>query len=168
MTKYEKKLMSMLNYYEVDIAKTKKDEKMSKKDLNRFLDRFNQYMDYYMLEDIIKKIKGMKGLNDGNDGNIDKPTDDKNKEEDSLKAFEDNDEFEEDDDFQEKDFFMDKPQDSKETPSDETYDDKILTDINNLLKWLTFILYTGEYTVIVNDDGKTIHIKLVRLNTGKK
>lgn len=161
MTKYEKKLVSMLNYYEVDVAKTKKDEKMSKKDLNRFLDRFNQHLDYYMLEDIIKKIK------EGNKGKTDTPKSDDIDDEDtdSLGSF---DNMDEDADFEEKDFFIDKPQESKDTPPDETYDDKILTDINNFIKWLTFILFTGEYTVIVNDDGKTIHIKLVRLNKGKK
>lgn len=161
MTKYEKKLVSMLNYYEVDVAKTKKDEKMSKKDLNRFLDRFNQHLDYYMLEDIIKKIK------EGNKGKTDTPKSDEIDDEDtdSLGSF---DNMDEDADFEEKDFFIDKPQESKDTPPDETYDDKILTDINNFIKWLTFILFTGEYTVIVNDDGKTIHIKLVRLNKGKK
>lgn len=161
MTKYEKKLVSMLNYYEVDIAKTKKDEKMSKKDLNRFLDRFNQHLDYYMLEDIIKKIK------EGNKGKTDTPKSDEIDDEDtdSLGSF---DNMDEDADFDEKDFFIDKPEESKDTPPNETYDDKILTDINNFIKWLTFILFTGEYTVIVNDDGKTIHIKLVRLNKGKK
>ncbi len=162
MTKYEKKLVSMLNYYEVDVAKTKKDEKMSKKDLNRFLDRFNQRLDYYMLEDIIKKIK------EGNKGKKDDPEDNESKEDDPLKAFDDNEEMEDYDDFEEKDFFIDKPEESAEKPSNETYDDKILTDINNFIKWLTFILFTGEYTVIVNDDGKTIHIKLVRSNKGKK
>lgn len=161
MTKYEKKLVSMLNYYEVDIAKTKKDEKMSKKDLNRFLDRFNQHLDYYMLEDIIKKIK------EGNKGKTDTPKSDEIDDEDtdSLGSF---DNMDEDADFDEKDFFIDKPEESKDAPPNETYDDKILTDINNFIKWLTFILFTGEYTVIVNDDGKTIHIKLVRLNKGKK
>ena len=161
MTKYEKKLVSMLNYYEVDVAKTKKDEKMSKKDLNRFLDRFNQHLDYYMLEDIIKKIK------EGNKGKTDTPKSDgiDDEDTDSLGSF---DNMDEDADFEEKDFFIDKPEESKDTPPDETYDDKILTDINNFIKWLTFILFTGEYTVIVNDDGKTIHIKLVRLNKGKK
>jgi len=41
-------------------------------------------------------------------------------------------------------------------------------DINNFLKWLTLIMYSGDYTVVVNDDGKTIDIKLIRNNKGKK
>lgn len=159
MTKYEKKLVSMLNYYEVGVTKNKKDEKMSKKDLNRFLDRFNQHLDFYMLEDIIKKIKG------GDKGKTEKSEDNYNQEENPLKPFENN---EEDEDFEEQDFFLDKPEEKEKASSNEIYDDKILTDINNFLKWLTFILFTGEYSVIVNDDGKTIHIKLVRNQKGKK
>lgn len=159
MTKYEKKLVSMLNYYEVGVAKNKKDEKMSKKDLNRFLDRFNQHLDFYMLEDIIKKIKG------GDKGKIENSTSNDNQEENPLKPFENN---EEDDDFEEQDFFLDKTEEKEKASSNEIHDDKILTDINNFLKWLTFILFTGEYSVIVNDDGKTINIKLVRNQKGKK
>lgn len=159
MTKYEKKLVSMLNYYEVSVAKNKKDEKMSKKDLNRFLDRFNQHLDLYVLEDIIKKIKG------GDKGKTEKSEGNDNQEENPLKPFENN---EEDEYFEEQDFFLDKPEEKEKASSNEIYDDKILTDINNFLKWLTFILFTGEYSVIVNDDGKTINIKLVRNQKGKK
>ena len=36
MTKQEIKLKSMLNYYQIDLS-GKKDEKLSKKDLDRFL-----------------------------------------------------------------------------------------------------------------------------------
>ena len=48
MTKYERKLQYMLNYYQVEVN-GEKDEKMSKKELQRYLDRFNQVLDYYML-----------------------------------------------------------------------------------------------------------------------
>ena len=56
MTKQERKLKSMLNYYEVNLG-GKKDEKMHKKALSRFLDNFNQVYDFYTLQEIMKKIK---------------------------------------------------------------------------------------------------------------
>ena len=56
MTKQELKLKSMLNYYEVNMG-GKKDEKMSKKALTRFLDNLNQIYDFCTLEEIMRKIK---------------------------------------------------------------------------------------------------------------
>jgi hypothetical protein len=155
MTDYERKLKHMLNYYEVDTSNIKKDEKMSKKELTAFLDKFNRFLDYYILEDIISKIKGG-SKSDDVDNEMENPF---------------MDEFE--DDFEEKDFFLpkDTPKDTnkKEDLPNDSLNDPIDGDVNKFLKWLTLILYTGEYTVIVNDDGKTIHIKLTRINNkGKK
>lgn len=157
MTKQELKLKSMLNYYEIDLT-GKKDEKLSKKDLDRFLDKFNQILDYYMLQEIIQKIKG------GNSQNNDNPPED----------FEDSDDDYEDGENAFEDFIEDKKEEKTEKPSSEVNREIYSNsnpkdvDLNNFLKWLTLILYTGDYTVIVNDDGKTINIKLVRNNTGKK
>ena len=161
MTKYERKLQYMLNYYQVEVN-GEKDEKMSKKELQRYLDRFNQVLDYYMLQDIISKIKG-------------------GKKSDEL-DLEDESSFPEDymdgsdDDFEEKDPFFDniqsEPKKENKTSNENktpNTNDPIDADINKFLKWLTLVLYTGDYTVIVNDDGKIINIKLVRLNDkGKK
>ena len=153
MTKQELKLKSMLNYYEIDLA-GKKDEKLPKKDLDKFLDKFNQIMDYYMLQDIIQKIK------DGNYSKNDNPPKD-------LDSFENEDIDDEEDEF---DDFIEKGKESKPNSNKEIYsnDNPKDVDLNNFLKWLTLILYSGDYTVIVNDDGKTISIKLVRNNKGKK
>lgn len=161
MTKYERKLQYMLNYYQIEVN-GEKDEKMSKKELQRYLDRFNQVLDYYMLQDIISKIKG-------------------GKKSDEL-DLEDESSFPEDymdgsdDDFEEKDPFFDniqsEPKKENKTSNENknpNTNDPIDADINKFLKWLTLVLYTGDYTVIVNDDGKIINIKLVRLNDkGKK
>lgn len=157
MTKQEIKLKSMLNYYQIDLS-GKKDEKLSKKDLDRFLDKFNQILDYYLLQEIIQKIK------DGNAPKNDNPPND-------LDGFENEDYEDESDDFddfinksneQKSDINSDK---NKEIYSNSSPKD---VDINNFLKWLTLILYSGDYTVVVNDDGKTIDIKLIRNNKGKK
>lgn len=157
MTKQELKLKSMLNYYEIDLV-GKKDEKLSKKDLDRFLDRFNQILDYYMLQDIIQKIKG------GNTSESDNPP----------QEFEDFGDELDDEENAFDEFIDDKKEDKKEKPSSDVNREIYANsnpkdvDLNNFLKWLTLILYTGDYTVIVNDDGKTISIKLVRNNKGKK
>lgn len=157
MTKQELKLKSMLNYYEIDLAGNK-DEKLSKKDLDKFLDRFNQILDYYMLQEIIQKIKS------GNQPNSDNPP----------KEFEDFDDDYEDEENAFEDFIEDKKEEKTENPNSEisreiySNSNPKDVDLNNFLKWLTLILYTGDYTVVVNDDGKTIHIKLVRNNKGKK
>jgi hypothetical protein len=154
MTKQELKLKSMLNYYEIDLS-GKKDEKMSKKDLEKFLDKFNQILDYYMLQEIIEKIKG---------GNT-------TKDDESSKDFEDFDE----DDMEDEEKFDIFNEEKKEDLTNKDQNREIYSnsnpkdvDLNNFLKWLTLILYSGDYTVVVNDDGKTIGIKLIRNNKGKK
>jgi hypothetical protein len=154
MTKQENKLKSMLNYYEVDL-KGVKDEKMDKKDLNKFLDKFNQFMDYYILQDIISKIKSKR--------------DDKEKFEDDEEEIDP----------------MLKPKDEQKPPkinvddeklfddeldssSFENLNDPIDTDINKFLKWLTLMLYSGDHSVIITEDKTGINIKLVKINKGKK
>ncbi len=158
MTKQEHKLKSMLNYYEVDLSGGK-DERMSKKELNKFLDNFNQIYDFYTLQEIMKKIK------------------DKRKEE--LDDDEDKDDFMlplKDEDQTEKDTFenemMKNPEDffgKKDlTDKNKNFNDPIDTDINKFLKWLTMILYSGDHSVIITEDKSGINIKLVKINKGKK
>ncbi len=158
MTKQEHKLKSMLNYYEVDLSGGK-DERMSKKELNKFLDNLNQIYDFYTLQEIMKKIK------------------DKRKEE--LDDDEDKDDFMlplKDEDQTEKDTFenemMKNPEDffgKKDlTDKNKNFNDPIDTDINKFLKWLTMILYSGDHSVIITEDKTGINIKLVKINKGKK
>ena len=155
MTKQENKLKSMLNYYEVDL-KGVKDEKMDKKDLNKFLDKFNQFMDYYILQDIISKIKSKR--------------DDKEKFEDDEEEIDP----------------MLKPKDEQKPPKINVDDEKLFdddepdssgfenlndpidSDINKFLKWLTLMLYSGDHSVIITEDSGGINIRLVKINRGKK
>ena len=155
MTKQENKLKSMLNYYEVDL-KGVKDEKMDKKDLNKFLDKFNHFMDYYILQDIISKIKSKR--------------DDKEKFEDDEEEIDP----------------MLKPKDEQKPPKINVDDEKLFdddepdssgfenlndpidTDINKFLKWLTLMLYSGDHSVIITEDSGGINIRLVKINRGKK
>ena len=155
MTKQEHKLKSMLNYYEVDL-RGKKDEKMSKKELTRFLDTLNQIYDFYTLQEIMKKIK------------------DKRKEE--LGDEEEKDDFmlppsdEEKDTFENEmmknpeEFFGKKDLNGK----NKNFNDPIDTDINKFLKWITMLLYSGDHSVIITEDKGGINIRLVKINKGKK
>jgi hypothetical protein len=155
MTKQEHKLKSMLNYYEVDL-RGKKDEKMTKKALSRFLDSFNQIYDFYTLQEIMKKIKDKRKEEIGDDEEKDDfmmpPSDSENEtfENEMMKNPED--------------FFGKKDLDSK----NKNFNDPIDTDINKFLKWLTMLLYSGDHSVIITEDKTGINIRLVKINKGKK
>ena len=157
MTKQEHKLKSMLNYFEVDL-KGQKDEKLEKKDLKKFLDKFNNIMDYYILQDIISKIKGKreeeKNNYDDEEDDIDPMLNPKDEQklpkiniDDSDKLF---------------------GEDELDAGNFENLNDPISTDINKFLKWLTLVLYSGDHSVIITEDKNGIYIKLVKINKGKK
>ena len=115
---------------------------------------FNHILDFYMLQDIMKKIK------------------EKRKEE--LDEMEEQDDFfmpsadlskNEDEKFEEEitnteNFFSDN--------KNKNYNDPIDTDINKFLKWLTMLLYSGDHSVIITEDKNGINIKLIKINKGKK
>jgi len=156
MTKQEHKLKSMLNYYEVNMG-GKKDEKMSKKDLQKFLDTFNQILDFYMLQDIMKKIKEKRQEEiEGEDEDKDFMMPPKDLPEIDDETFENE--------------MMKNPEDffGSKKDKEKNYNDPIDTDINKFLKWLTMILYTGDHTVIITEDKNGINIKLIKINKGKK
>jgi hypothetical protein len=155
MTKQERKLKSMLNYYEVDLG-GKKDEKMSKKALSKFLDTLNQIYDFYTLQEIMKKIKDKRrdemGDDDEQDDFMMPPKE------------EEKDTFENEMMKNPEDYFSKKDLNGK----NKNFNDPIDTDINKFLKWLTMILYSGDHSVIITEDSSGINIKLVKINKGKK
>jgi len=155
MTKQEIKLKSMLNYLEVDMN-GKKDEKMSKRELTKFLDSFNQILDFYMLQEIMKKIKE------------NRQSDMDDEEKDDFMPPPPSDEF--DDKFED---HMKNPENffggsNKKNNSPKNWNDSIDTDINKFLKWLTMVLYSGDHSVIITEDKGGINIRLVKINKGKK
>lgn len=156
MTKQEHKLKSMLNYYEVSMG-GKKDEKMSKKELERFLDTFNQILDFYMLQEIMKRIKEKRQEEMG-----DEEKDDFMMPPPELPKMDEEDTFEDEMMKNPENFFGSKKDKEK------NFNDPIDTDINKFLKWLTMLLYTGDHTVIITEDKTGINIKLVKINKGKK
>jgi len=148
MTKQERKLKSMLNYFEVDL-KGSHDEKLSKKEKNKFIDRFLQIYDSHVLQEILQKIKEQKS---------------------KEKDFEESDE--EDDFFTPPDYNSEKSDDifgsgSKKNNSPKDWNDPIDTDINKFLKWLTLVLYSGNHSVIISEDTNGIYIKLIKINKDK-
>ena len=155
MTKQEHKLKSMLNYYEVDL-RGGKDEKMTKKALNRFLDNFNQIYDFYTLEEIMRKIKEKRK----------EEIDDEEKDDFMMPPSElpksDEEKFE--------DEIMKNPENffGSKKDKEQNFNDPIDASINKFLKWLTMILYTGDHSVIITEDKTGINIKLVKINKGKK
>jgi len=158
MTKQEHKLKSMLNYYEVNLG-GKKDEKMSKKTLSKFLDDFNQIYDFYTLEEIMRKIKEKRKEEiDGDDEDKDFMMPPK-----ELPKM-DEDTFENEMMKNPEDFFGKKNLKGK----DKNFNDPIDTDINKFIKWLTLVLYSGDHSVIITEDKNGIYIKLVKINKGKK
>lgn len=154
MTKQEHKLKTMLNYYEVDLG-GKKDEKMTKKELNRFLDNLNQIYDFYTLQEIMKKIKDKRKEELG---------DDEEKDDFMIPSKDEDDTFENEMMKNPEDFFGKK----ELKGNDKNFNDPIDTDINKFLKWLTMVLYSGDHSVIITEDKNGINIRLVKINKGKK
>lgn len=156
MTKQEHKLKSMLNYYEVGMGGNK-DEKMTKKELQRFLDTFNQILDFYMLQDIMKRIKEKR-----------QEEMDEEEKDDFMMPPSELPKMDEEDKFD--DEMMKNPENFFGSAKDKekNFNDPIDTDINKFLKWLTMLLYSGDHSVIITEDKNGINIKLVKINKGKK
>lgn len=152
MTKHEKKLKSMLNYYEIDL-KGKRSEKLSSKDLTRFIDKFNRNYDVNVISEIISKLKGEENHNPDDDDQIDYFLDNSDLEDNGLST----------------DKNLDKPIENKNLNDlTKNNNDPVDSDINNFLKWLTLVLYSADHTVSIASSGKSIIIKLVKIDKGKK
>lgn len=149
MTKYEKKIQSMLSYYQIDMVGGK-DEKMTKKDQKKFLDTLNANYDAYTIQDIMSKIK-------------DKFKDSRKEDEESDDPFFDSlkDKTEDKDDL--------FPQDLNSL-SGKKFDQNKLPfgmnpEIEMFINWLSDLLYSADHKVIVreSDDGQTTNIELQKI-----
>jgi hypothetical protein len=157
MTKQEHKLVSMLNYYEITIPpkKYKKDEKLNKLELSKFLDKISRNYDLSLLEDILEKIRSKSSTQNEMDSEQD--------------SYEDMSEEFDDDYFKSEDTSKnDQNIDKNPIDSNILNDSFANNDINNFLKWLTIVLYSGDHNLIITDNGKSILIKLTRIIKGKK
>lgn len=149
-------MKSMLNYFEIDMHGTR-DEKMTKKESTEFLDKFNAIYDSYMVEEIMKKIRGNQEplQNEETDESEDPFFD-------SLKSGDD------DATSNENPFFnnMKPPFDfgSKQPFG-------INPEIEKFLDWMTNLLYSADHKVVISEEGNITHIKLQKIKSkrgGKK
>jgi hypothetical protein len=154
MTKHEKKLKAMLNYYEIDL-KGKKNEKMSSRDLTRFIDTFNRNYDINVISDIISKLKGDNNSESEDNDQMDYFSDNL----DSDSDMDDNQIYSKDDTI--------RPLNNRNI-NEYDKNDPINSDVNSFLKWLTLVLYSADHTVSITSSGKSIVIKLVKIDKGKK
>lgn len=150
MTKYEKKIKSMLSYYQIDMTGGK-DEKMSKKDQKKFLDTLNTNYDTHTVQDMLSKIKDkLKDSRKEEDEESDDPffdsLRDKNEDKDDL-----------------------FPQDLNSL-SNKKFDKNKLPfgmnpEIEMFINWLSDLLYSADHKVIVreSDDGQTTNIELQKI-----
>ncbi len=152
MAKQERKLKSMLNYFEVTLNGSK-DEKLNKKELDTFINKFWRMHDLLTVQDIVEKIK-QKRKDD-----FPSPSDEDVEEEDEDWMLPPKEEGETDDDF------FGKAETKKE--STESLSDPISTDINKFLRWLTIVLYSGNHSVIISEDISGIYIKLIKIKKDK-
>ena len=151
MTKQERKLKSMLNYFEVTL-KGSKDEKLNKKELDTFIDKFWRMHDLLTVQDIVEKIKQKR-----KDEFPPPPEEDGDEDDDWMLPPNEQEEID--------DNLFGKAESKKE--SNESLSDPISTDINKFLRWLTIVLYSGNHSVIISEDTNGIYIKLIKINKDK-
>jgi hypothetical protein len=154
MTKQERKLKHMLNYFEIS-SKGSKDEKLNKKEITKFLDTFWRMYDLLTVQEIVDKIKQKR--------KDETPLPFDNEDEDFNEEFNEDSMFPSEEDTDDTLF-------NKETKSNESntnFNDPISTDINKFLRWLTLILYSGNHSVIISEDINGIFIKLIKINKDK-
>lgn len=153
MTKREKQIQSMLNYYGINIGGTR-DEKMTKTEKKKFLDSFNGHYDAQTVQDILSKIKDKFKNN--------KPLENE----------------ESDDPFFDK---LREKSDEEPTPPFPIdlnslsgrrigYDDfkhplGFNPDIENFIDWLSDLLYSADHKVVIkeSEDGQTTYIELQKI-----
>jgi len=159
MTKRERQLKSMLNYFEIDMGGTR-NEKMTKQDTKNFFDKFNSIYDGYTVEEIIKKIR-------------DKQTDDIDNEEDKDPFFDslkDETDGKSDTGDRQNPFFNNfKP--PFDFGSRQPQGLNINPEIEKFLDWMTDLLYSADHKVVISEEGNITHIKLQKIKSkrgGKK
>ena len=157
MTKHERQIKSMLNYYEIDMGGSK-DEKLSKREQKKFLDNLNSNLDSYAVQDILSKIK------DKIKGN--KPKDD----EESEDPFFDNIKGQSDDETSspENPFPLDMNSISKafsNVPNNGKMPFGFNPEIEMFINWISDLLYSADHKVVIkeSDDGLTTNIELQKI-----
>lgn len=145
MTKRERQLNSMLNYFEISTGGSK-DETMTKTERKKFTDSINAAYDGAVIDELISKIKGK--VDDGisnEDGFLDGGEEDDNS-----------------------DFF---PEDLAASYGDNGghKKQKKSPEIEEFLNWLSGLLYSADHKVTVTTDKNgTTRIKMEQIKKGGK
>lgn len=153
MTKRERQMKSMLNYYQIDMGGVR-DEKLSKKDQKKFLDTLNQNYDAQMVQDVLSKIKdklkGNKPLDEESDDPFfDKLKDETENREQPLFPF----------DLNSLQNGLGPLSAGNKMPFG------MNPDIEMFINWLSDLLYSADHKVVIkeSEDGQTTNIELQKI-----
>lgn len=146
MTKRERQLNSMLNYYEITTGGLK-DETMTKTERKKFADSINNAYDGAVIDELFSKIKGKidDAANDDSDAYLDGGSEEDNS-----------------------DFF---PEDLAASYGDQSKHpkQKKSPEIEEFLNWLSGLLYSADHKVTVTTDKNgTTRIKMEQIKKGGK
>jgi len=156
MTKHERQIKSMLNYYQIDMG-SGKDEKMSKTAQKKFLDNLNSAYDAQTVQDIFQKVRDKLKGNKPQDEESDDPFFD------SIKGKSDE----------------ETPTPENPFPLDMNSISKAFGDyskiggmpfgmnpeIEKFINWISDTLYSADHKVIIkeSDDGQITYIELQKI-----
>lgn len=156
MTKHERQIKSMLNYYQIDTGSSK-DEKMSKREQKKFLDNLNANYDAQTVQDILQKVRDkLKGNNPQNEESDDPFFD-------NIKGFDN-----EEPNVPENPFPLDMNSISKafgNVPSGGKMPFGLNPEIEMFINWISDLLYSSDHKVVIkeSEDGQTTHIELQKI-----
>ena len=161
MTNSEKRMKSMLNYFQID-TDGKKDEKMTKRDQKAFLDRLNANYDAHTVHDLLSKIKDKLKDNKPEDEESDDPFFDKLKNESESDYSEP---FPKDMNIHQSGFGLGGFGGGKiPLPFG------MNPEIEKFINWISDTLYSADHKVIITEEGDITNIKLQKIKKkgGKK
>lgn len=158
MTKRERQMQSMLNYYGIDMG-GQKDERLNKRDLKQFLDNINNSYDSQTVGEIFKKIRDK--LKDNEEQN----EEDKDPFFDSLKK----DEEKTTDEELNGDFPIDFNSLSNRRigyndPEMQNFGFMNLNpDIEKFISWISDTLYSADHKVTITEENGVTIVKLEKI-----
>lgn len=156
MTKHERQIKSMLNYYQIDTGGNK-DEKLSKREQKKFLDNLNENYDAQTVQDILQKVRDKLKGNKPQDEDSDDPFFD------SIKGRDD-----EESNIPENPFPLDMNSISKAFGNVQHGGKNpfgLNPDIEMFINWISDLLYSADHKVVIkeSDDGLTTNIELQKI-----
>lgn len=156
MTKHERQIKSMLNYYQIDMG-SGKDEKMSKTAQKKFLDNLNSAYDAQTVQDIFQKVRDKLNGNKPQDEESDDPFFD------SIKGKSD-----EETPTPENPFPLDMNSISKafgNNPMGGKVPFNFNPEIEMFINWISDLLYSADHKVVIkeSDDGLTTIVELQKI-----